>query len=75
MVGENFRSWLEAWGKKGWLTRISKVVDPEFVVGAITKKLEKEKAVFFSAGFGIFHPFGIQFLLLAKCIGHSPGNG
>ena len=47
MVGENFRSWLEAWEKRGWLTRISKAVDPEFVVGAITKKLEKEKAVFF----------------------------
>ena len=32
MVGENFRSWLEAWEKRGWLTRISKAVNPEFVV-------------------------------------------
>jgi 3-polyprenyl-4-hydroxybenzoate decarboxylase len=47
MVGENFRSWLEAWEKSGWLTRIPKAVDPKYILGAITKKLGKEKAVLF----------------------------
>jgi 2,5-furandicarboxylate decarboxylase 1 len=47
MVGENFRSWLATWDKKGWLSRIPKPVNPQYVLGAITKKLEKEKSVFF----------------------------
>ncbi len=43
MVGDNFRSWLDAWEKNGWLTRIPKAVDPKYTLGAVTKKLGKEK--------------------------------
>ncbi len=47
MVGENFRAWIEAWEKRGWLARVPRPVNPTYVLGAITKKLGKEKAVFF----------------------------
>jgi 2,5-furandicarboxylate decarboxylase 1 len=73
MVGENFRSWLEAWEKKGWLTRISKVVDPEFVVGAITKKLEKEKAVFFQQVSGYSIPLVSNFCFSRNALATALG--
>jgi 3-polyprenyl-4-hydroxybenzoate decarboxylase len=47
MIGENFRSWLRAWEKNGWLTRIRKPVNPQYALGAITKKLEKERGLIF----------------------------
>jgi 2,5-furandicarboxylate decarboxylase 1 len=47
MAVENFRSWMETWGKKGWLARIRKSVDARYALGAITHKLAKEKAALF----------------------------
>ena len=47
MAVENFRSWIETWEKKGWLLPIRKSVDARYVLGGITKKLGKEKAVLF----------------------------
>jgi len=47
MIGNNFRSWLETWGKNGWLARIPKPVNPQYVLGAITKKLGRDKGIFF----------------------------
>ncbi len=44
---ENFRSWIEAWEGKGWLTRIRKPVDPRYVLGGVTRKWAKEKALLF----------------------------
>ena len=47
MAVENFRAWIETWEKKGWLLPIRKSVDARYVLGGITKKLGKEKAVLF----------------------------
>ena len=61
MVGENFRSWLTAWEKNDWLTRIRQRVNPQYVLGAITKKLEKEKGVFFQQVSGYSIPLATNF--------------
>ena len=68
MVGENFRSWLEAWEKSGWLTRVPKAVDPKYVLGAITKKLGKEKAVFFEQVSGYAIPLVTNFFFSRKAL-------
>jgi 3-polyprenyl-4-hydroxybenzoate decarboxylase len=51
---ENFRSWIETWEKKGWLTRVRKPVEPRYTLGGITRKLGKEKAVLFEQVSGFF---------------------
>lgn len=68
MVGENFRSWLEAWKKSGRLTRVPKAVDPKYVLGAITKKLGKEKAVFFEQVSGYAIPLVTNFFFSRKAL-------
>lgn len=47
VMAESFRSWLEDWEKRGWLARVSKPVEPRYVLGALTKRVEKEKGLFF----------------------------
>ena len=61
MTGENFRSWLADWERRGWLTRIPKAVDPKYVLGAITKKLGKGKALFFETVSGYSIPLVSNF--------------
>jgi len=68
MVGDNFRTWLEAWEKNGWLTRIPKPVDPQYTLGAITKKLEKEKAVFFEQVSGYAIPLVTNFFFSRQAL-------
>ena len=47
MTGENFRSWFADWERRGWLTRIPKPVNPQYTLGAITRRLGREKGIFF----------------------------
>jgi 2,5-furandicarboxylate decarboxylase 1 len=68
MVGENFRSWLAAWEKNGWLTRIRKPVNPQYVLGAITKKLEKERGIFFQQVSRYSIPLTTNFLFSRKAL-------
>ena len=68
MVGENFRSWLAAWEKNGWLTRIRKPVNPQYVLGAITKKLEKERGVIFEQVSGYSIPLATNFVFSRKAL-------
>ncbi len=68
MVGADFRSWLEAWEKNGWLARISKPVNPRYVLGAITKKLEKEGGVFFLQVSGYPIPLVTNFCFSRKAL-------
>jgi 2,5-furandicarboxylate decarboxylase 1 len=68
MVGENFRSWLAAWEKNGWLTRIRKTVNPQYVLGAITKKLEKERGVIFEQVSGYSIPLATNFFFSRKAL-------
>lgn len=73
MVGENFRSWLEAWERSGWLTRIPKAVDPKYVLGAITKKLEKERAFFFEQVSGYSIPLVSNFCFSRNALATALG--
>ena len=68
MVGENFRSWLAAWEKNGWLTRIRKPVNPQYVLGAVTKKLEKERGVIFEQVSGYAIPLATNFFFSRKAL-------
>ncbi len=68
MIGENFRSWLAAWEKNGWLTRIRKPVNPQYVLGAITKKLEKERSPFFQQVSGYSIPLATNFCFSRKAL-------
>jgi len=73
MVGENFRSWLGAWEKNGWLARLTKPVDPRYVLGAITKKLEKEKAAFFEKVSGYSLPLATNFIFSRPALAAALG--
>ena len=73
MVGENFRSWLETWDKKGWLTRIPKPVNPQYVLGAITKKLGKEKGVLFEKVSGYSIPLVTNFFFSRPALATALG--
>jgi len=73
MVGEDFRSWLTDWEKRGWLTRITKPVDPRYVLGAITKKLEKEKGVLFQKVSGYSIPLATNFCFSRKALAAAIG--
>lgn len=68
MVGADFRSWLAAWEKNGWLARISKPVNPRYTLGAITKKLEKEGGVFFQQISGYSIPVAGNFYFSRKAL-------
>lgn len=69
---ESIRSWLEDWEKQGWLVRVSKPVEPRYVLGAITKKLEKEKGLLFEKVWGSSVPLATNLCFsrqaLAKAI-------
>jgi 2,5-furandicarboxylate decarboxylase 1 len=73
MTGENFRSWLADWERRGWLTRIPKAVDPKYVLGAITKKLEKEKALFFETVSGYSIPLVSNFCFSRNALATALG--
>jgi len=62
MAVENFRAWIETWEKKGWLGRIRKPVDARYVLGGITRRLGKEKAVLFEQVSGYAMPLVTNFL-------------
>jgi 2,5-furandicarboxylate decarboxylase 1 len=73
MMGENFRSWLEDWERRGWLTRVTKPVNPRYVLGAVTKKLEKEKGVLFQKVSGCSVPLVTNFFFSRKSLAAALG--
>ena len=68
MVGESFRSWLAAWEQNGWLTRIRKPVNSRYILGAITKKLEKERGLIFEQVSGYSMPLATNFFFSRKAL-------
>lgn len=73
MVIETFRSWIAYWEQKGWLSRIRKPVDPRYVLGGITMKLGKEKAVLFEQVSGCATPLVTNFLFSREALAASVG--
>jgi 2,5-furandicarboxylate decarboxylase 1 len=73
MVGKSFRSWLEAWDRKGWLRRIRKPVNPRHVLGGITKKLGKEKALLFEQISEYSIPLVTNFIFSREALAASLG--
>lgn len=73
MAVENFRSWMEAWEKKGWLTRIRKPVEGRYVLGGITQKLGKEKAVLFEHVGEYSIPLVTNFIFSREALADSLG--
>jgi 2,5-furandicarboxylate decarboxylase 1 len=73
MTGENFRSWLADWERRGWLTRVTKPVNPRYVLGAITKKLEKEKGLLFQKVSGCSVPLVTNFCFSRKALATGLG--
>jgi 2,5-furandicarboxylate decarboxylase 1 len=71
MVEKNFRSWLEAWEKNGWLAGIPKPVNPKYVLGAITKKLGREKGIFFEKVSGYTIPLVTNFIFSREALATS----
>lgn len=70
-MAESFRSWLEEWEKRGWLLRVSKPVDPCYVLGAITKKVEKEKGLLFERVTGSSIPLATNFCFSRQALGKA----
>jgi len=70
---KNFRSWTDAWEKRGWLTRIPKLVDPKYVLGGITRKLGREKAVFFERVSGYSIPLVTNFIFSRSALAAALG--
>ena len=75
MAVENFRSWIETWEKKGWLTRVRKPVEARYTLGAITRKLGNEKAVFFEQVSGYATPLATNFIFSREALATSLGMG
>ena len=70
---ENFRSWIETWEKKGWLARIRKTVHARYVLGGVTKKLGKDKAVLFEQVSGYSIPLVTNFIFSREALAASLG--
>ncbi len=73
MAVENFRSWIESWEKRGWLTRIRKPVDARYILGGVTKKLGKEKAVLFEQVSEYSIPLVSNFIFSREALATSLG--
>jgi len=73
MAVENFRSWIETWEKKGWLTRVRKPVEARYTLGGITRKLGKEKAVLFEQVSGYATPLATNFIFSREALAASLG--
>lgn len=73
MVETNFRSWLETWEKNGWLARIPKPVNPKYVLGAITKKLGRDKGIFFEKVSGYTIPVVTNLFFSRKALAAALG--
>lgn len=73
MAVENFRSWIETWEKKGWLTRVRKPVEARYTLGGITRKLGKEKAVLFEQVSGFAIPLATNFVFSREALAASLG--
>jgi 2,5-furandicarboxylate decarboxylase 1 len=73
MAVENFRSWIETWKEKGWLTRVRKTVDARYMLGGITRKLAKEKAVFFDHVSEYSIPLVTNFIFSREALATSLG--
>lgn len=70
-MAESLRSWLENWERRGWLLRVSKPVDPCYVLGAITKKVEKEKGLLFEKVKGSSIPLATNFCFSRQALGKA----
>lgn len=73
MAIENFRSWIESWEKKGWLTRVRKPVEARHTLGGITRKLGKEKAVLFERVSECATPLVTNFIFSRQALAASLG--
>ena len=73
MAVENFRSWIETWERKDWLARIPKSVDARYVLGGITKKFGKEKAVLFERVSEYSIPLVTNFIFSREALAESLG--
>jgi 2,5-furandicarboxylate decarboxylase 1 len=73
MAVENFRSWIETWERKGWLVRIPKSVDARHVLGGITRKFWKEKAVLFERVTESSIPLVTNFIFSREALAESLG--
>jgi 2,5-furandicarboxylate decarboxylase 1 len=72
---ENFRSWIETWERKDWLARIPKSVDARYILGGITKKFGKEKAVLFEQVSEYSIPLVTNFIFSREALAASLGIG
>jgi 2,5-furandicarboxylate decarboxylase 1 len=73
MTVENFRSWIESWEEKVWLTRVRKPVEARYTFGEITRKLGKETAVLFEQVSGYATPLVTNFLFSREALAASVG--
>ena len=73
MAAENFRAWIEDWEKRGWLSRIRKPVEARYMVGGITRKLGKEKAVLFEQVSCYAVPLVTNFIFSREALAASLG--
>lgn len=67
-MAESFRKWIEDWERRGWLTRIRKPVEPRYVLGGLTKRLERERGLLFErvSRFGV--PLATNFCFSRKAL-------